>query len=156
MKNAPHLKNFLRRVLTVAAQWFLFRLVRRATWSRSPVDDISRTGAKPSGEALKRFRIVAGGSGNRSGRGLVSLRRRFLTIESKEGKRRRRSPGGSRFHAQPGRDLKRLWRYCVSAITMALSAKQFAIKVKCEGARYADPWRNLQAKTRIKSFNMRV
>ncbi len=44
------------------------------------------------------------------------------------------------------------------AITMmrAMRGNSNALRVKCEGARYADPWINLQAKVRIKSFNLRV
>jgi len=48
---------------------------------------------------------------------------------------------------------------CVSAITMTYLVRGNPGKVRlmCEGARYAEiPWINLQAKTRIRTFNLRV
>ena len=73
-----------------------------------------------------------------------------LTIELKEGKRRRRSPGGSGGVTRVAfRIIERLWRYCVSKPSPKCNA--FGATrvwcVECEGARYADILEvNLQAK----------
>jgi hypothetical protein len=50
--------------------------------------------------------------------------------------------------------LNRLWRYCVSAITKMrrFRGNLRPGRVECEGARYADPWINLQAKNQNQIF----
>src|SRR5215813_8166595 len=94
-----------------------------------------------------------------AGPGVVapSPRARSLTSESKKGKRRRRSPGGSKRRLGVLRIEQTL---AISAFQpsprrIRFGATRVACAV-CEGARYAEiPWSDLQA-NQNRTFNLRV